>query len=311
MTPERVSEIYDMIMGFEIALEKDPTVGGPRQLNSNIAECRNFLNQTTKVLLELAREKHDLQRQLSGAEGVHEVREAELLANDERVRRLPSISDRQAMVKTMLHEEIQTIRRIKGDIASLEAMNKAVTIRHAELVRTDAQIKTQRAVIRDELDSGAFYGDETEGAAPRGRKRPVESMEDIDKVLAEFSNPAPAPVAPPLVVTAPVPELVAAPTPVLEPTPPPSPVGTPDPERVMSDDDDVKEFLRQAESETANLSTPSDEDDITRFLADGVSEGGASKTRKPKKAAKPAPEKAPKPPTADDDFDFDSILSNF
>jgi hypothetical protein len=157
---ERVKAIYAEIEKYEIRLAPDPRSLGPLYLQNTIAECRNFLNAVSRIQLEVHREKQDVSRSLRASEASHEVAFTEVLANDERVRRLPSIEDRKATASVILREGLNAITALKAELQDLEYVEKAVRHRHKELTSTMSEVKLQRSLIRDEIDSGAMYGDE-------------------------------------------------------------------------------------------------------------------------------------------------------
>ncbi len=291
MDSTRIDAIYTEIFALSLELSPDPTTGGPKYLQEAISKCRNYLNRTTMVLLELSQHKRRVKNLLSAAEVTYEIRENEMLATDERVRRQPALSDRKAMAATLLQDEAREVRSLRDKLRNLEDVEKAVRLRHDELVRTDGAIRTQRNLIRDELETGSFYGDEGSSPGPsRGRRKPSASDingEDFDvealfgKASAEMSPPVPEPVREP------IPE---APT---EPTPKPVAEAPPPAEESKAD----KERPPQAAS--------TDEEDLASFL----SAGPVDDVSKPEKAkTKPAPTPAPAPQDAD--FDFQSILQN-
>jgi hypothetical protein len=103
---------------------------------------------------------------------------------------MPSIDDRKSMANTILREQLATIQTYKGQLQDLEFVDKAIRHRHKELTSTMTEIKLQRSLIRDEMDSGAMYGDERKGDHERGGG-PAVSIDDdeLDRLL----NPEPEP----------------------------------------------------------------------------------------------------------------------
>lgn len=178
MNLDRVRAIYAEIEKYEVPLASDPRSLGPRYLQNTIAECRNFLNAIGRVQLEVHREKQDVSRQMRLAETAYEVEFAEILSNDERVRRLPSIEDRKATANVILRVRLNEISTLRAELQDLEFVDKAVRHRHKELTSTMSEIKLQRSIIRDEIDSGAMYGDERAGGRTEPSRGPVGGVED-------------------------------------------------------------------------------------------------------------------------------------
>ncbi len=246
MKIERVKAIYDEIAKYEIKLEPDPRSLGPLYLQNTIATCRNYLNAVSRIQLEVHREKQDLDRSLRAAETEYEVAFAEVLSNDDRVRRLPSIEDRKATVNVMLRERLNAIYGIKSQLQDIEYVEKAVRHRHRELTSTMAEIKLQRSLIRDEIDSGAMYGDERKadhergpGASPLGDD--IDENE-LDALLDKETSAA-----------APAPEPQPAPEPKAQPEPPKVEVETvkvSEP-KASSEDEAVLAFLEASPASAA------------------------------------------------------------
>lgn len=220
MKLERIKAIYDEISRYEIKLEPDPRSLGPLYLQNIIAECRNHLNNVSRIALEVHREKQEIARALRVNETDFEVAFAELLAKDERVKGLPSIEDRKATIHMMLRERLNTVSDLKGTLQDLDYVEKAIRHRHKELTSTMTEIKLQRSLIRDEIDSGAMYGDERKGDHERGPGPGPLGDNDIDEnelddllnKETEAASPEETPEPPP------VPEALAA---TVEPEPDP------------------------------------------------------------------------------------------
>ena len=181
MKIERVQAIYTEIMQYEIRLAPDPRSLGPLYLQNTIAECRNCLNAVSRIQLEVHREKQDVTRVLRAQEASYEVSFTEVLSTDERVRRLPSIEDRKATASVILRESLSNITALKAELQDLDFVDKAVRHRHKELTSTMSEVKLQRALIRDEMESGAMYGDERAGSHPRGSNGGPAGIEGIDE----------------------------------------------------------------------------------------------------------------------------------
>lgn len=201
MKIDRVKAIYDEISRYEIKLEQDPRSLGPLYLQNVIATCRNYLNLVSRIQLEVHREKQDIDRSRRAAETSYEVALAELLANDERVRRAPSIQDRNATANMILREQLGAISALKAQLQDIEYVEKAIRHRHRELTSTMTEIKLQRSLIRDEIDSGAMYGDERKSDHERGTSNgPLGDEIDENELDELLSRETEAAAKPPTVV---------------------------------------------------------------------------------------------------------------
>lgn len=187
MTPERVQAIYEALDKLFVELDRDPVSRGPGYLQDLISKTRGYLNQTGAYLQEINREKHNLEMELDAQEAAFEVQKSELLAEDRRVRLLPSIEDRLAMVDVLLGEERREIQRLRREVKNLGHIDKAVRHRHKELDNTMSAIRLQKQLVDAELRTGSFYGDENDTSrGSRWRKAdpqlPDQDLEE-DEVL--------------------------------------------------------------------------------------------------------------------------------
>ena len=199
MNLERIQAIYSELGKYEVQLHPDPRTLGPVYLNDLIAKTRNYLNMVSRIQLEVHQQKQTLARDLRAHEAVYQISSDDLLANDERVRRLPSIEDRKATVAVFLRNDRQIIERLKADFQDIEYVDKAVRHRHKELTSTMSEIKLQRSLIRDEIDTGAMYGDERTYTTSKKVSRIVApifgddlSEEDLERLLTGSKEQAEA-----------------------------------------------------------------------------------------------------------------------
>lgn len=191
MNTERIQQIYDELAKYEIALDRDPQARGPKYLQGLIAECRNHLNSVSRIQLEVHRVRQDRDRTLRALETVFDVDFAGLLANDERIRRLPNIEDRRATARVFLRESVAEIERLKAEIRDIDYVEKAIRHRHKELSSTMSEIKLQKALIMAEIGTGAMYGDErihSPGDSSSSSRGPLGVSIDEDELEALFDE---------------------------------------------------------------------------------------------------------------------------
>ena len=189
MDPSRVEVIYDQLGEFVIHLDADSWSMGPKYLHDLISKTRGYLNNVSFILQEILREKQSLDRSKHAAQAAFQVESDRLLAEDDRVRRLPNIDDRKATVNLICRDRLSEIATLDAQLLDLSYVEKAVRHRFQELKATMSDIRVQRALLRDAVDTGSFYGDETD--TPRAKKvRPSqEAIEsDIDEVMQEVDS---------------------------------------------------------------------------------------------------------------------------
>lgn len=271
LTVQRIQDIYTELERFVIQLDPDPRARGTAYLQDLIATCRNYLNDLDRILREIHSETHNVSRQLRLAETAFQLESDSLLANDERVKRLPSIEDRKATVGVLLRTQRVEIERLKTENQDLGMVDKMVRHQHKQLTATMSDIKLQRSIIDAEIRTGAMYGDErimsTVAGAPINdrdldavfnevrddhAKRsnppapafvpPVDdvNLDDIDLTPPSRPKPAasvPAPALAPALAPAPAPEAVPVAVPEEAPV-----AAAPD-----QDDDAIEAFLKDNE----------------------------------------------------------------
>ena len=158
ISDERRDDIFRQMNSY--VLEIDPTAIGARYFIDKIAICRNHLNNVSLVLSELQREKLVTSSELAKLQTIIELESSNLLANDEHVRRLANIKDRESMVQYMLRERHSHIALLKDQLRSIDGVMKHVQLRGRELHATMDAIKNQRRFMQIEVSTGSFYGDE-------------------------------------------------------------------------------------------------------------------------------------------------------
>lgn len=182
MDQSRITEIYEEMGRMLVDLDPDPVSRGPGYLQELISRTRGYLNRTS-VLAQEAHEQHQwLDRELNAKKTAFELQSDELLANDARVKLLPNIDDRKAMINLLLREDRQEISRLEQAIREVVYVEKAVKHRHKELDNTISAIRMQKSLIDSESRTGSFYGDE--GNSSRGDVYSNKGKPSVDDDLS-------------------------------------------------------------------------------------------------------------------------------
>lgn len=160
MDADRARAIYEEIDTYRITLVPNPPSSS--YLNELIATCRNYLNAVARIIQELTRDRHHLATLLSAEDTAYRVEFDEILQGDVVIRNLPNIKDREAAINVRLRDRLARIAELKASMQSVEFVDKAVRLVHRELKGTMSEIRLQRSLLRDEIDTKSFYGDERE-----------------------------------------------------------------------------------------------------------------------------------------------------
>jgi hypothetical protein len=317
-----VDRIYNEVGDLHLELERDPTVLGPNYINDIMAKCRNYLNRASSIRLTLNRMRRELMVKIGGEETIFSVEKDHLLASDETVKRQPNIRDREALVNTLLRERVNSISALKSELLDLETVEKAVKMVHDELIRTSAEIKTQRQMLFADRVTGAGYGDESDGNSNPPQRPSTIDEDELENLMRNEV---------PLVASA-IPKVSSAPKPASVEIEKKDEEGLdPDLQAALASlDSEVPTIEVESNSGTADIisettqestkaepvriagPTGSEEDlvdpndpDLVRFIeTDVAAEPTNTKKTKVSKAVNP-------PPSNDSgDFDFSDILSN-
>lgn len=208
MESHRVDAIYEEIGKYSVDLAADAWSLGPRHVHELISMTRGYLNAVSYIMQEILQERQGLDRAKHAAEASFRIESDRLLAEDDRVRRLPNIEDRKATVSLIQRDLLAEIQNLEAQLLDLSYVDRAVRHRFNELKSTMTDIRAQRALIRDAIDVGSFYGDETD--TPRGHRGPrapllqdpdfsedeiAKTMEEINAKLVDPSGEDPLPSA--------------------------------------------------------------------------------------------------------------------
>lgn len=189
MDESRIDEIFEFIENIHIDLDYDPIAKGPKHLNKKIAECRNYGSRVQRAKREVLRHKRKLERKLNRKESEHELKMNQLLTNNDKVRSQSSKADRRAAANAMmadLNEEIQTL---KLQLTDLEHVEEVIDSKLRELKDVNRDLRTQKRLIEDEIDTGAHWGDDlAQGAS--GRNIPQGEI-DVDDIVEGGEETAP------------------------------------------------------------------------------------------------------------------------
>jgi hypothetical protein len=165
MEIEAIEKIFARLEELVIDLPQDPLELGPDYLREQISICRGYLNETSQYLQRILGERSLLTMKLEAKEAEYQIKADELLTQDPRVKVLPSLTDRQAMISNILLTDKREIVSLRLELQGSGHVEKVVRLRHKELDNTMSAIRLQRSLLKDQLRTGSFYGDES----PEGR----------------------------------------------------------------------------------------------------------------------------------------------
>lgn len=164
ISSKKLEDMLEEVINFEVELAIDPTsVNGStsKYLQGRLSTCRSYINRTLHYLQLCKRYEKNVKKVLKLCELDLEFKQADLLSEDPHVKSGPSIKDRMALVHTKLKNEIEAKNSIAAEIQNLEDIIKLLKTKYDDLKQSNADIKLQRQIIKDEID--AYMGGEESG----------------------------------------------------------------------------------------------------------------------------------------------------
>jgi len=177
----RMGEIFAYIDSAGIELDPDPIRRGPKYLNTQVAECRNLMNNIQVFEREVARERLGYDRTLNRLESSYELQFNDLLANDPNVNQKTSVRDREATVKTRLKSLMSEIVDLKRKTTDLGHVETVIQSKLRELKDVNRDIRLQMRLIEDEIKLGNFWGDQSDS----GQHHITNEEIDLDSLEPE------------------------------------------------------------------------------------------------------------------------------
>lgn len=165
MNDERVEEIFARLAEINIELDYDPIERGPKFLNHMVAKCRNSTTEVQKYMRECQMFIRTIQRQLRTAEARFQIEYNELMANDPDIAKMRAHSraDREALANTKLREQIEEINQLELAVTDAGHVETVIDSKLRELRDVNRDIRLQKRLIEDEIETGAFWGTDQEG----------------------------------------------------------------------------------------------------------------------------------------------------
>jgi len=188
LSSDQLNQMLEEVAGYEVELSSDPTLPhlGQKYLQNIISKCRNYTNRTLFYLQAVMRNEKSLKREVKQLELDLEFKTNEKLSDDPIVRAQPSIEDRKALAAALLRAEHENIAQFRVQLIDVQETVKILRMRYNDLQRTSNDIKLQRTIVKDDLDSrmsgGAGYDKpqtRQDGSIPGGLPAPI-SLKIID-----------------------------------------------------------------------------------------------------------------------------------
>ena len=187
---EKIQQMLDEVAPFEIELEADPTQPhlGTKYLQETLSRCRSYLNRVQYYMGITRMYERTLRVHVHELELNIDFKMKEYLADDAIVRQQPSIEDRRALAAMNLKAEHAELNALKADLLDVEESVKLLKHKYDHLRATSNDIKMQRHLVKDDMDSRlrdeeGYDTPQTnkDKTVPKGLKAPV-TADDLNPV---------------------------------------------------------------------------------------------------------------------------------
>lgn len=157
---EQIDRIFERLEEITVQLDPDPIRRGPKYLNKKVAEIRNYMNEVQRFRRVVLQEKRKLNAVLNRKEAQYELKFNDLMANDERVTSKSSKSDREAKADDILRDLKSEIMDLQSELDDAKHVEEVVDSKRRELKDLNRDIRLQKRLIEDEIDTGAMWGED-------------------------------------------------------------------------------------------------------------------------------------------------------
>lgn len=182
-----IDAMYESLKGFEVELDRNPLLSGPRVLQEKISLARNNLTRIQRMMTEVSHQLHIIRRVLMSIEAEIEVKMSFLLSNDNEVRQCKSVKDREAMANVKMHEEVKQKIKYNSAQFELDSILTVIKVKEKDMKDVLARLRDQIKLCQDEITLGGSWGkDLNAGSSPM-------SDEADDIINSMFSRDKPEP----------------------------------------------------------------------------------------------------------------------
>lgn len=189
ISDEYVDEVYDLLRKMEVDIDSDPIIHGPKRLQNKIAEARNMLTITQRLIVDLSHKVHLVKRALRTVETDIEIKTSNLLTNDPDVKQCKSLKDREAMASTKMVDEIRNRIKYSSMLFELETVLSVVKLREKDMRDILSRIRDQIKLCQDEISLGSKWGKiDEDDDKDRNLINDIDSFIDNNKSKGGFKD---------------------------------------------------------------------------------------------------------------------------
>ena len=185
-----IDNIFKDLQSMDIHLDTDPLAFGPDRLNSKVAEVRKHLSRTENLFLEISHNLQKFKRDLLLAKTDFSIEKTRLMSEDPYVRSGRSQPEREVLAEQRLVEKTKAINSLDITIQDLEAIDKVVKAKRADLKDIQNRLKDQLKLCQEQIGLGQRWG-----------KSDIKLLQEFNDryetpPMVEIKTPEPKPLPP-------------------------------------------------------------------------------------------------------------------
>jgi len=170
--------IYNRLLEMRPKIE-NTLVPNPQHINSCIGECHLFIEEIERYYIETNQEMSVIQRALNDTVGAYETEKENLIVNDETIKALPSIKDREAMANSRLKDKIHEIHKHQTELMELNNLLRAINLKLKNINRLNSDIKLRVRIMESQIKL------ETPNASDVAAKSLIEALSEPPDVFKD------------------------------------------------------------------------------------------------------------------------------
>lgn len=147
-----LDEVINRLSALKIDLDDDPLMFGPKRLNSKVALCRAHIDVCMTIYLQLSSDMRRMMRLSRTLEMEYQIKQADLLANNQDVRAQDSIKDRLAFADMKLSDLRKDMMLVEAAVKDLGGLLTVVNKKKEDLKDVQNQLKSQIKLCQEVIE---------------------------------------------------------------------------------------------------------------------------------------------------------------
>lgn len=154
MEAQEQNNIYKRLLDIKMDL-KINSIPDPDYIKQKIGECHVYIEEIEKFYIKASQNISTTQRALNNIQAEYDSKKEEIITENEEVKKLPSIKDREARANSLLKNEIEKIHEYENKLSDLNNLLRAINLKQKNLNRTNTDIKMLLRMVDSQMRLGS------------------------------------------------------------------------------------------------------------------------------------------------------------